>query len=394
MKIFILFRNPFPYGMAPSQHVTCEALGLKAAGADVEVDVFVPPLDKSKDDGLPAEGEYRGIPYCYIHGKFRPSSLVGKVLNRGYNTVRTFFWSLKNFKKGDIVYCYGGDNLTLMLLTWAAHLKKSKFVVELVEIPFYDAGLVSRFRRWFDTAFLFPRFDAFVCISHTLMDFARKYAGKTVPIHLLPILVEERKNQSYGQSPYEVPYIIHTGTMTEQKDGISHILKGFAVFKKKDNTKCRLVFTGPHASKESCKYVNLIKKLGIEDSVDLLGLIDKREELLNLQHHAAMSVVYKVKNIQTKYCFATKIGEVLMAGVPLITTSIGEHNFYLSNNNNAFIVDSEEELAEAICYVLDHKEQAKEVGLKGKAVAMRDFNPSIQGMKLYDFFASVNQDKL
>lgn len=84
-----------------------------------------------------------------------------------------------------------------------------------------------------------------------------------------------------------------------------------------------------------------------------------REELLNLQHHAAMSVVYKVKNIQTKYCFATKIGEVLMAGVPLITTSIGEHNFYLSNNNNAFIVDSEEELAEAICYVLDHKERIR-----------------------------------
>ena len=92
MKIFILFRNPFPYGMAPSQHVTCEAIGLKAAGADVEVDVFVPPLDRYKDDGLPVRGEFRGITYDYIYGKFRPSNIVGQLFNRFYNTVRTFFW--------------------------------------------------------------------------------------------------------------------------------------------------------------------------------------------------------------------------------------------------------------------------------------------------------------
>lgn len=390
MKIYIIFRNPFPYGMAPSQHVTCEALGLKSAGAEVEVVVFVPPLDKDKDNGLPAKGEFRNISYDYIHGKFRPSNLVGQVANRFYNTIRTFFWGLRHFRKDDIVYSYGGDNLTLMLLTWAAHLKRSKIAVELVEIPFYGTGKIDRIRRWFDTTFLFPHFDAFVCISHSLLVFAKKYARPNTPMHLLPILVEENEVQSFGAPPYNVPYIIHTGTMTEQKDGISHILKGFAKFKNKDKTGCRLVFTGPHANIDTCKYKATIKKLGIEDYVDLLGLVDTREDLIELQHHASMSIVYKVENIQTQYCFATKIGEVLMAGIPLITTNIGEQKYYLTNNENAYIVNNDEELAKVIESVLIHNENAKQIGQKGKEVAMTDFSPTIQGKKLYDFFLDIN----
>lgn len=391
MKIYLLFRNPFPYGMAPSQHVTCEAIGLKAAGADVEVDVFVPPLDKSKDIGLPAKGVFNSIPYNYIHGKFRPKGLAGQIINRLWNTFRTFFWGLRNFKEGDIVYSYGGDNLTLLLFIWAAHLKKTKIVVELVEIPFWGDKWIYRMRRWISTTFLFSHFDAFVCISHTLMDFALKHGRKDVPVFLLPILVEESEIQSAQPSRYAVPYIIHTGTMTEQKDGISHILKGFAEFKKTDNTNCRLVFTGPDANKKTCKYLSLIKEVGIANSVDLLGMIATREELLELQHHATMSIVYKVENTQTKYCFATKIGEILMAGIPLITTDYGEQNYYLKDKENAYIVEAgkEDSLSETIKYVLSHQLESKRVGEQGKAVAQNDFNPLQQGEKLYKFFVSL-----
>jgi glycosyltransferase involved in cell wall biosynthesis len=391
MKIYILYRNPFPYGMAPSQHVTCEALGLKAAGADVEVDVFVPPLDKAKDNGLPAQGVFRNIPYSYIHGKFRPSNLIGQLVSRFYNTVRTFFWGVKHFRKGDIVYSYGGDNLTLLLFTWAARLKNSKIVVELVEIPFYGEGKIDRLRRWFDTTFLFPHFDAIVCISHTLMDFARKYVRKDTPMTLLPILVEKDNGQATSDSPYKVPYIIHTGSMNEEKDGISHILNGFAEFKKTDKTNCRLVFTGPDADKDSCKYKSMISDLGIDNSVDLLGMIASREELLNIQHHATMSIVYKVDNIQTRFCFATKIGEILMAGVPLVTTDVSEQKHYLHDKESAFIVKAEDELelSQAIHYVLAHPEEARQVGLKGREIAQTDFNPIDQGEKLKKFFDSL-----
>ena len=391
MKIYIMFRNPFPYGMAPSQHITCEALGLKAAGADVEAIIFSPPFDRNGDDGFPIKGIYREVPYEYIHGKKRPRNIPLQLLNRFWNTVRTFFWGLKKYCEGDIIYSYGGDNLTLMLLTLAAHVKKAKIVVELVEIPFYGDDQISSIRRWFDTKFLFPHFDAFVCISHSLHDFAKKYSKPNVPMLLIPILVEEDNSKEYTQSPYKVPYIIHSGSMSERKDGISNILKGFAEFKKSDTTNCRLVFTGPGANKMTCRYNTLISDLGIKDSVDLLGLLATRKELLNLLHHATMSIVYKVDNIQTRYCFATKIGEILMEGVPLISTNVGEQKFYLRNKENAFIVNTndEKELAETIHFVLSHPDVAKLVGDTGRSLALSEFNPIYQGKKLNEFFLSL-----
>ena len=116
-----------------------------------------------------------------------------------------------------------------------------------------------------------------------------------------------------------------------------------------------------------------------------------REELLELQHHATMSIVYKVENTQTKYCFATKIGEILMAGIPLITTDYGEQNYYLKDKENAYIVEAgkEDSLSETIKYVLSHQLESKRVGEQGKAVAQNDFNPLQQGEKLYKFFVSL-----
>lgn len=391
MKIYLLFRNPFPYGMAPSQHVTCESLGLAEAGADLEVVVFSPPFDKGKDNGLPCKGQFRNITYCYIHGKIRPTNVGLQLVNRFWNTIKSFFWGLNHYRKGDIVYSYGGDNLTLLLFSWAAHIKGAKIVVELVEIPFYGDEWYSRLRRWFSTTFLFTNFDAFVCISHTLLDFAKQYARKSVPMFLLPILVEEEEKQVSKPSPYDVPYIIHTGSMSERKDGISHILKGFAEFKRSDTSSCRLVFTGPDANKETCKYKPLIRELGIADSVDLLGMIATRDDLLNLQRHASMSIVYKVDNIQTRYCFATKIGEILMAGVPLITTNEGEQGYYLKDKESAYIVNSGDvlELSHAIRRVISNSKEAKSVGENGKLVAKTSFNPILQGEELYKFFLKL-----
>lgn len=391
MKVFLLFRNPFPYGMAPSQHVTCEAIGLKEAGADVEVIIFVPPLDKTKDNGLPAKGIFRNVPYNYIHGKFRPSNIVGQIFSRFWNTIKTFFWGLHHFKKGDVVYSYGGDNTTLMLLTWAAHLNNAKIVVELVEIPFYNLALINKLRRRFDTKILFPYFDAFVCISHSLIDFTMEYVPYTTPIHLMPILVEEISQNQKRASQYKVPYIIHTGTMAEQKDSISYILKGFAEFKKNDKTGCRLVFTGPMSDPKSCRWKNMIEDLGISDSVDLLGMIASRDEVLSLQKNASMSIVYKMENIQTKYCFATKIGEILMAGVPLIATNATEQRHYLRHRENAMLVEPGDikGLADIIHYVLTHKEKARIIGIRGRQLAETEFNPTLQGKKLYEFFKKL-----
>ena len=196
---------------------------------------------------------------------------------------------------------------------------------------------------------------------------------------------ENGNTANAGKSEYDVPYIIHTGSMLEQKDSISKILRAFAQFKKETGSNCRLVFTGPHANSK-CLYIPLMKALGIESCVDLLGMVST-EKVATLQRHAAMTIIYKSNNLQNRNCFPTKLGEMLVNGVPVITTTVGDANLYLENGKNAFIIepDDEKSLVRYIKLLLDNPKLARKIGESGKNVALRNFNPLYQGKRLSKF---------
>lgn len=209
---------------------------------------------------------------------------------------------------------------------------------------------------------------------------------------IVPILVEDPfsgKDVSNLKNEYNVPYIIHTGTMLEQKDSISKILHAFARLKRETNTTCKLVFTGPQAT-EKCSYLPLIKKLGIEKDVDLLGLVPTGR-VAALQYFAAMTIIYKSDNLQTRNCFPTKLGEMLICGTPVITTTIGDANLYLEDKKSALIFnpDDEDALIKYMKFILDDPQKARMIGLKGKEIAMKFFDPIYQGRRLSEFYMDL-----
>ena len=177
--------------------------------------------------------------------------------------------------------------------------------------------------------------------------------------------------------------------MLEQKDSISKILHAFARFKRETQSTCKLVFTGPQAN-EKCRYLPMIQELGIKNSVDLLGLVSPKR-VTALQRHAAMTIIYKSDNLQTRNCFPTKLGEMLISGIPVITTTVGDANIYLENGKSAFIIepDDEDNLVKYIKYILDNPYEAQKIGTEGKTIAQKYFNPIFQGKRLSDFYISL-----
>ena len=115
------------------------------------------------------------------------------------------------------------------------------------------------------------------------------------------------------------------------------------------------------------------------------------EQVAVLQHFAAMTIIYKSDNLQTRNCFPTKLGEMLMSGIPVITTTVGDANLYLENGKNAFIIEPEDEvmLIECMKLILDNPIEAKTIGKAGKLVAEKYFNPIYQGKRLSDFYESL-----
>lgn len=398
MKIYTYQDSPFPYGMADAKRRLCYFKGLKAAGENVNVICCCKVFEKGNDDGLPAKGLYEGIPYHYVSGKYKHTKwnklmrgLDWKVLD----PIRTFLYSLRHLSKGDAVYVYLYPFFLQILILLAAKIKGAKTIKETCEHP-SSLRMYHRFRKlldWIEFKLLMPQYDGFIAISQSLEEFVNKYKKKSAKVICIPILVDPKPYDidfSKMQSPFDTPYIIHTGTMHEQKDSISKILHAFAKLKQEYKTPCKLVFTGKQSAPNRCSYKKLIEQLGLNDDVILMGYVSD-EEILKLQHFAALSVIYKSDNLQTRNCFPTKLGEMLMSQVPVITTTIGDVKLYLKSGISAYLFEEndEDQLVQEMQKILSNPQEARSIAQRGHEVALNSFNPIVQGKRLSDFIHSL-----
>lgn len=398
MKVHFYINTSFPYGMAAAKRRLCYAKGLIAEGHEIDVVICQKCFELTSNDGFPEVGVYKGINYKYVCGKFKHPQKNKIMRGLDYliiDYLRSFFYALKHIHRKEIVYVYYYPIFLQILILLAAKIKGAKVVKETCEHPSALGNVNSKwhkFCKWFEYRFVMPHYDGFIAISRDLNKFVEKYKSKKAKSIIVPILVEDPfcdKDIRNLKNEYDVPYIIHTGTMLEQKDSISKILHAFARLKKETNTNCKLVFTGPQAT-EKCSYLPMIKNLGIEKDVDLLGLVST-ERVASLQYFATMTIIYKSDNLQTRNCFPTKLGEMLISGIPVITTTVGDANLYLENKKNAFIfVPGEDEaLVEYFKLILNNHCLAKQIGKNGKEIAQKYFNPIYQGKRLSNFFKSI-----
>lgn len=388
--IHFYIHNSFPEGMAAARRQLCYAKGLLAEGNVVDVNVCHKLEDV--DRGLPSVGNVEGVPFRYISGRVKHKNKFLRGLDyKLFDFLRMYRYAFKNIHKGDVVFCYFYGMICHLIMIFIAHIKGAKVVKEVCEYPyvFEKQTIKTKMMRYTELKLIFPLYDGFIAISKELEKLVLKYKSSVAKSILVPILVDGGRKSTKSKDLIENPYILHTGTMFEQKDSISIILKAFALFKRNDKNSVKLVFTGPQANSH-CQYLNMINDLSISNYVDLMGLVSN-EEIVALQEYASLSIVYKSDNLQTRNCFPTKLGEMLYAGVPVITTPVGDANLYLKDKVNAFIVKEGDidELANAISLAFENPKLCREIGLNGKKVAESDFNPYFQGKRLSQFYNSL-----
>ena len=396
MKIHFFLGTTFPFGMAGTKRVHCYAKGLIANGDKICIHVCHRFYKKDDTDNLPSSGLYNEIEYNYPSGKIKSQYKFKRGLDYYFlDSVKVFFYALYNVKRGERMFVYLYPIFTQILLLIVAFLKKAKIVKETCEHPSSIGNPNSKWHKlckWFEYHFVMPYYDGFIPISTELQKFVDKYKKDKAKSIIVPILVDNAiLNLDFKsvEPPYNVPFIIHTGTMLEQKDSISKIIKAFAKYKQTYKSKIKLVFTGPQAN-DRCKYIPLMKDLNVFDDIELLGLISV-DQVVYLQHFAAMTIIYKSDNLQTRNCFPTKLGEMLMNRIPVITTTVGDANLYLVNGESALIFepDDDDKLIEYIHVLLTDKDKAIRIGERGHDVAEECFNPYFQGKRLHDFYESL-----
>lgn len=393
MKIYIVLIDSFPHGQASTARVISYCKGFLSHG--VECEVIVPIAMERHNDPVinpDAVGVYDGIHYRYISSNpHRGKFMICRQLKDRWDYLNTLLYLKKHVKGDDRVIMYRGGCIWNNLAASVVHSNGAKIVMELNELP-YGTGSETSTRIRLRKKMLkkvFPKFDGFLSISETLSDLVKEYAPSARNLKV-PIIVDT--NIANGVQPYpsERPYIFHSGTLYEQKDGIVGMLEAFAMANSRLGGKYDFIMTGNiNNTTDKGKMEAVINKYHIADHIKFTGYLSVKE-LREYQKGSSMMIINKYKTQQNKYCFSTKLGEYLAFAKPVIITNVGEAMNYL-NDDNAYIVETgnPEKIAEKLVEISEHPSNAEVKGKHGFELAQKTFNNNYQAGRIINFLQTL-----
>ena len=397
MKVFIISGEPFPRGMAATNRVLCYAKALVLQKIDCEVIIFQRNESTKKSYGNTlGAGCFDGVNFRYMGGvPFRDKNLF---LRKFYDLVdkwKTLNYLKRNLEDGDVVIAFSAPNIHFVnRLIEVVHNKHAKFVRELCELPFGTGKetkkKIADREKCLKTQF--SKYDGIFAISDTLSALAKHYISLNCKILKIPILVDFEKYALKNMSDdAEVPYIFHSGTLTEQKDGILGMIEAFGIVSARCKTNIHFISTGnleksPHAH----EIKNLIKKYHLEDKLFFTGYLSV-DELRNYLSKATLVIINKYPNQQNTYCFSTKLAEYLAAEKPVIITKVGEAMNWLKDGETAYVVSPTDisELADKIQEVSSNSSASRMIGVNGRELCKKAFDYRSNAQALAKFLMSL-----
>ncbi len=312
------------------------------------------------------------------------------------------FWRLfRRVRQHSLVLIYGFGWLGKLLIVIACKIRSIPVAVEINEKPYsihggsrrdYFLKFIEPFHEFCLTRVLYPLIDGFIVISENLANDLNRYRKLDATVCKVPILVDyEYYQHTTGMPDCNAPYLLHSASFNNNKDGMINVLKAFAIVVNEEHKDLYLYMTSDIAPIKIKKQMKEILREGkLENRVAFLGDLDE-QTLLAYQQHCCMLVLNKVNSEQNRYNFATKLGEYLAIGIPVITTPIGEVTNYLKGGISCLYVNPEDpsEIADSIIQLLNDDEFAAKIALEGKSIARNEFDYRAQSHRLNHFFGSL-----
>lgn len=386
MKIYITTRVDIRGGMAAASRIRCLSKSI------IEEKEFVKVLI-TKQTRLPIakerEGIFDGIPYKY----------VGKKQNnyRAYNPLRYIDYLIDDYKlyrflknnitEGDVILSYGCTIFHSFFNILLARKKKCLFFRDLCEYPFATTkeGLLNKFQRYILLKYQFKLYDGVIAISDALVQISKQYCNQKCSIIKVPILVDFNNYNIEDKSrESNIPYIFHSGTLTEQKDGFVGMIEAFGKCCEKSLKPIRFISTGDlNKSPNKEQILHLMNKYNLYDKVIFTGFLSDLE-LKDYLKKASIVIINKSNNLQNTYCFSTKLGEYLAAGKALVITRVGEAVNWINDKIDALIIEpgSTDTLCNAILLLLEHPELRDKLGNNARITCKRQFDYHVWGRQI------------
>lgn len=390
MKILVIYKGSFPNGLAMTKRLQLYVKGLKEVGNEIEI-IIPNATDKngSKINEF-TQGDFEGVPFKYLSNSTeRSSSFFLRRIHDflGYSKLIKYLSNKKN--KFDLVFLIDIRNNWRIPIYFLSKFRKAKVIYELNEHPLIFS---SKLKYWFEKKIIFKLFDGYIVISENLKELMKMIVKKRCLLLKIPIITNEMPLEKFDyEENNQRDYIIHTGGLSEKKEGILGIIKAIHYVKHNYIKEIDLLFTGNlKSSIDKLIIEETIKELDLQDNIKFLGYISDLE-VLKYQRNALLGLINKPENLQNNFCFPTKLGEYLAIGKPVLATNVGEYMNYLINGFNSIILkdNSPECLGENIIEVLKNKEYYENIGINGKITADLNFNYKVQCENINSFINTL-----
>ncbi|MGB2800298.1 MAG: glycosyltransferase family 4 protein [Dehalococcoidia bacterium] len=185
--------------------------------------------------------------------------------------------------------------------------------------------------------------------------------------------------QKYGLEGKDV--ILFVGTINERK-GVEYLVKAAnIVVNEYEYRNVSFLLVGPVEAfglKEDiqtpymAKTLSLIKNYGLKQNVKLTGLVPQEE----LGSFYAACDIFVLPTLGEATATPSVVLEAMACGRPVVVTRVGGMPVQVRDRHSSFLVDpaDEKQLAQMIAYLIDNREQAKEMGAYGRRIAEEEFN--------------------
>lgn len=392
LKVIIATTGLFPKGFAATNRLMAYYKGLTSNNVNV---IGI----SAKSFSRPYSANING--YWNVDGVscLGPTNLVperGKVfrrINRLYGRLYFCMVLIREImrKETDAVIFSGRCLWVELIITGFCKYTKTLILKEESENPAiypneYPGFLASLWSK-FTSKTRYELYHGLLLMTTPLMKYFLERGYPANRLKLIPhTVLLERFDVSILKPPLgDLKYLAFTGTLSEPKDGILSLLYAFKIVVD-EYPDISLIIAGSGTKYQIQTIQEKITELGLADKAKFVGEIPG-DDIPALICHAIILVSARPPSLQAEYGFPTKIVEYMATGRPIVTTSYGDLNNYLSDNQNAFIASSSNPkvFSAKIMEALGDSINANNVGNQGRELAKKCFNPISQTKLIINF---------
>jgi glycosyltransferase involved in cell wall biosynthesis len=385
MNVIYLGCNGFPFGFAEVQKQKMISKALISSGASVTIICTKGILEK-KEHSLPYRGKVENINYYYSSfTAFRPGNFIYrnllKILGKVIECILIICFKRRNDKNIAIIttrniYALFYYYLVLRLTGYKIILSYEEFVKNL-NLEHNKKGVHLRFDD-----LLHNYCDAVLPISSFLEDYQKKQ-NQNIHIHKIPALTDFDLIDSIEFNGEKENSILFCGS-SAYFENIRFIIDAYEKVK---NSIIELVLIIHGNDAQNFWVFDYINRCSTKKDKIHIHLNLTYSDLIKLYKKSSLLLIPLKPYERDIARFPHKISEYTASKTPILTTAVGEINYYFTNNSDAFISENYDPVnyADKIDFIFKNKEKALLVSQNAYTLGRKNFHYKSVSPDLFDF---------